>query len=255
MRPRFPECIGMLVAVHLAGPVAAAELPSPQALVARSIEYHDPAGVWSRDRVELEIHTVYSPELARTRGYTESRLRLTLAPGQELFRYESDRGGRRIVYSLVGGVGQTTVDGETEVSPEQREELRLGTPESYRDYCEYVYGMPMKLLDPGTLLGKEVRQTRFGERDALVLRVTYDPEVGSDVWDFYFDPSSFALVGYRFFHDETLRDGEFIVFDGEVSDAASGMRIPRHRAWYYNSNGGHLATDSVTAVSVTAADR
>ena len=84
-----------------------------------------------------------------------------------------------------------------------------------------------------------------------VLRVTYDPEVGTDVWDFFFDPETSAVVGCRFYHDEAANDGEYIVFTGEVHDEASGLRMPGGQGWYYNDGRGHLATDTVTKFEVT----
>ena len=81
----------------------------------------------------------------------------------------------------------------------------------------------------------------------LTLRVTYAPEVGQDVWYFYFDPESFALVGCRFFHDEAANDGEYIVFDGEV-EGPHGLRLPRLRRWHMNRDGEYIAVDDVKSI-------
>ena len=51
----------------------------------------------------------------------------------------------------------------------------------------------------------EVVKDESGE--VVQLRATYDPEVGEDIWDFFFDPETYALVGYRFFRDEAARGG------------------------------------------------
>ncbi len=78
--------------------------------------------------------------------------------------------------------------------------------------------------------------------------MTYDPDVGGDTWYFYFVPDTFALVGYRFYHDESKNDGEYITLDEEIVDEASGLRLPKVRAWYYNSDGAHLATDDIVSI-------
>ena len=75
------------------------------------------------------------------------------------------------------------------------------------------------------------------------LRVTYDEGVGDDTWYFYFDPRSYALVGYRFYHDPAKNDGEYIVLEGE-SEIGS-LRLPRTRKWYTHADDRHLGTDTI----------
>jgi hypothetical protein len=76
--------------------------------------------------------------------------------------------------------------------------------------------------------------------------------VGEDIWYFYFDRRSFALIGCRFFHDESKNDGEYITFEAEIQDKATGMRLPKVRAWYFNAGDEYLATDDIISMSVHA---
>jgi len=227
----------------------AEEAPTPERLVAASIAYHDPNGFWDRGELRLSIRTTYSDAYAAKAGTKESNSELVLAPGQEIFRYTKTTGDDVIEYGLSGEAGSVTVNGEADISDEDRDRLRIGDPKLYRDYFEYLYGMPMKLRDPGTNLDPSVAATQFEGRDSWALRVTYDAEVGEDIWYFYFDPGTFSLVGYRFFHEEAKNDGEVIGFEGEVLDEASGMRLPRMRAWHYNADHGYLATDEIISLS------
>ena len=87
----------------------------------------------------------------------------------------------------------------------------------------------------------------FNERQVLTLRVTYSPEVGKDIWYFYVDPETFALVGCRFFHDEAKNDGEYLVFEGEVS-GPHGLRLPKLRHWHMNLDREHIATDEIVTI-------
>lgn len=230
---------------------ARAELPTADELLARSISHHDPQGVWSSGRIHLEMEVVYSEKLAEQRGIEKMATSLWLAPGHGEFRCIRTHDGGTVEYRIKAGEKTTLVNGSPEFSDEDRERLRVGDPLMYRDYFEYMWGMPMKLRDPGTVPDPVVREGEFEGRDVLVLRVTYDPEVGTDVWDFFFDPQTSALVGCRFFHDEAANDGEYIVFTGAVHDEASELRMPGGQAWYYNDGRGHLATDTVTQFEVT----
>ena len=99
----------------------------------------------------------------------------------------------------------------------------------------------MKLKDPGTLIDDKVQRKKFKGTDYLVLKVTYKEGVGDDVWYFYFDPKTYAMEVYQFYHNETKNDGEYILLD-ELEDI-NGIKMPKKRAWFYNQDNTYLATD------------
>lgn len=49
------------------------------------------------------------------------------------------------------------------------------------------------------------------------------------------------MIGYRFHHDETAGDGEYILLSGERE--VRGMRIPVERRWFTNEDDRYLGTD------------
>ncbi|MEM7356043.1 MAG: DUF6503 family protein [Acidobacteriota bacterium] len=227
-------------------PVAAAP-PSATELLDRSLAYHDPENRFLSRSHQLEF-------LETRPGGTDRRT--TALIDVPAGRFEITRRGEVEIAGVLGnGRCEMTLDGRTEVSDEERETHRLSCErlELLRNYYTYLWGLPMKLRDPGTLLG-EVTETTFAEREVFGLRVTYDAEVGGDIWYFYFDRTSAALVGYRFYHDEAKGDGEYIVLDGEHQ--ATGLRLPRSRAWYTHQGDRHLGTDTLTALQAreSAAD-
>jgi hypothetical protein len=80
------------------------------------------------------------------------------------------------------------------------------------------------------------------------LRVTYDPEVGTDTWTFYFRPDTAELIGCRFTRADPSRPGEYLVFDGMAE--ADGLRLPKRRRWYMNDDDRHLGDDIITRLAV-----
>ena len=181
-------------------------------------------------------------------GPSSIKVVLLLAPGHDEFVYTKRTGEDLIEMSLVDGVEKVAVNGSTDVSEAEKERLSLRETAMYRDYFEYLYLMPMKLRDAGAVIAPQAEATEFNGRRVLSVRVTYDPEVGEHTWHFYFDPDSYALVGYSFYRNDP-GDGEYITFEGEVVDEASGLRLPRARAWYYAADDGYLATDEITSIS------
>lgn len=226
------------------------EAPTGAELIDRSIAHHDPNGVWNTHRIRLAVSTVYSEEFAASHNrLPTAEVELLLAPGHGEFHYTKRTGGDLIEIGLVDGEGTLSVNGSTDVSDAEKARLNIAGPELYRDYGEYVYLMPMKLRDAGTIVAPQTEVVAFEGRRVLSVTVTYDPTVGEHTWHFYFDPDTYALVGCRFYREDPAKDGEYITFEGEIVDEASGLRLPKTRAWYYNKNGTHLGTDDVTSLT------
>ena len=210
--------------------------PPAEEVLERCIGYHDPSGEWSKLSRTLILRETRP-------GGTERRIKVTLDLPGNRFVYDYNDGKHHVVKRVENGVPSASLDGSAELSSEQEKRYRL-SPEHikrYRNYYLYLYGLPMKLRDPGTLLDPRVTRVTFQEREALRLKVTYDEAVGEDTWYFYVDPETYALTGCRFYHDESINDGEYITFEGEYR--LGNLRIPRTREWYVNKDGKFLGSD------------
>lgn len=240
-----PRLFLPILAVFLFLPSVARAQAAPSAadLLAQSIAWHDPEGRWAGGAWRLTIAE------ARPDATGETPLTyIEIDNGRGRFSWNTQGEGARLGGELQGDRCVLTVDGSTGVAPADLEKHRLSCDRlrMIRNYYSYLWGLPMKLRDPGTRLDPEVRETTFEGRPVRALKVTYDAGVGSDTWYFYLDRETLALVGYRFFHDEAKGDGEYILLDGEVADG--GLRLPRQRAWYTNQERKHLGTDTLTRI-------
>lgn len=226
-------------------PSPSSALPSAEELLAKSIAHHDPEG-----RFLTVSHRFFFDE-TRPEGPNRKTITLIDVPGE---RFEIVQNGKVQIAGVVApGRCEMTLDGRSQLTEEEQEQYRLGCDrlQRIRKYYTYLWGLPMKLQDPGTRLGA-VEATTFEGREVHGLRVTYDEDVGKDTWIFYFDRTTGALVGYRFYHDENEGDGEYILLDGEV--AAAGMRLPKSRTWYTHQGDRLLGTDTLLALEGTKQD-
>ncbi len=103
----------------------------------------------------------------------------------------------------------------------------------------------MKLTDNGTQVEEKAKLTKFDDKEAYEVKVTYDAKTGSDLWFFYFNPKNYALIGYRFYHDLEKGDGEYILLEG--SELVFGLNIPKSRSWYTHKDSTLLGTDILTS--------
>ena len=143
---------------------------------------------------------------------------------------------------------EVRLDGRTALSGDELERYQLAPAQvlKRRNFYLYLYGLPMKLKDPGTRLDPKAKETEFQGRGVYELRVTYDEKVGSDTWYFYLDRRTCALVGTRFYHDESAGDGEYSVLSEDVS--GQGLRLPRVRKWYKNQGDELFITHTILSV-------
>ncbi len=238
-----------LLAALFFGSAAQSPAPTGPELIRQSIAYHDARGQWPKLQTRLHFTTTnpagqtspFEVELDNPAGY---------------FCYISHRDGHEIIKAVVNGQEVLLLDGRAELSEAERKQYRLGAGmgQLMRNYYTYLYGLPMKLQDAGTLVAPETkRQTLLGQEYATA-EVRYDPAVGTDSWTFYFDPQTSALRAYRFDHNRTPNDGEYITLRGEL--AVEGIRIPQERKWYRNDNdklSGHRPARKCRAADQAAA--
>ncbi|MGB0657356.1 MAG: DUF6503 family protein [Flavobacteriaceae bacterium] len=213
-----------------------AQQPTAMEVLDKSIAYHDPEGHWATFSGTLAIEMT-----APQKGKRMSQLELNFP--RRYFKSTVTQEGTTSVSEWANGICTYWLNGSQDISEEQRETYRLNCKRTtqMRDYYAYLYGLPMKLKDPGTRLQPEVQEVNWRGAVYLRLRVDYDPEVGKDRWYFYFDPNSYQLRHYQFYHDEAKNDGEYILLSEEID--IQGMKIPKIRAWYTNKDERHLGTD------------
>ncbi|MCY3678961.1 MAG: hypothetical protein F4Z31_19505 [Gemmatimonadetes bacterium] len=206
-------------------------------LVEAAIAYHDPGGSWPRLRHTLVI------DQSRPDG-SERRGTIHMDVARSDYSYREDTSDGLLIKGTAGGDCFASIGGEAPTE-DQVAAHRLDCPaiERMRNYYLYLWGLPMKLRDPGTHIDPAIGEGEFDGQPSLVARVTYDPAVGSDTWYFYFDPSTYRMIGYRFYHDEAAGDGEYILLSGERE--VRGMRIPVERRWFTNADDRYLGTDTL----------
>jgi hypothetical protein len=212
---------------------------SADSLLARSLQYHDPDRQWGR-----RTHLL---QLAESRPDNSVRhTRLTLYPHTADFDLQQTRGRDKVQMRYLDGTYSFSLNGNMDISEEKREKLRLTEDRTLmmRDYYTYLFGLPMKLQDAGTLLQPNVHKVWFDNKKMLELEVHYAPETGKDIWFFYFDPETYALSGYAFYHEKDgPGTGEYILLEGET--IIDRMKLPAERHWYYTKNKLYLGTDEI----------
>lgn len=224
----FFFCLGMQFIV--------AQTITGQALLEKSIQYHDPKGKW--DKFKGTMH------FRETRPNGADRFTSILLDNKRsIFSLDQMSSGYRVEKFIKQDQCSYKVDGATTVADSLIQKFRLTCPQiqRMRNYYVYLWGMPMKLRDPGTKIEEQVTQTTFMDKEVLAMKVTYEQSVGEDIWYFYFQPDNYALVGYRFYHDEAANDGEYIPLEGE--ETINGIRFPKARTWFVNKDDRLLGAD------------
>ena len=216
---------------------------SADEVLKNAIAFHDPNGNWEHLKTSFKVvmETPSRPKRIST---------ITVNFPQQEFHLAVEQGENAYSYHINDTSCEITLNGSKDFSKEQAEELRLNCERGnfMKDYYTYLYGLPMKLTDPGTHLDPKVQKKTFKGKEYVVLKVTYEAEVGEDIWYFYFDPTTYAMEVYQFYHDESKNDGEYILLEG--LEDINGIKMPKTRAWYMNKDNKYLGTDTLEKVQI-----
>ncbi|MEL0455685.1 DUF6503 family protein [Flavobacteriaceae bacterium SZ-1-7] len=205
-------------------------------LLKKAIQYHDPNGNWKTFDGQLFI-TMEIPK----KPNRDSRIIINL-PKQQ-FSIKSTVGEKVTQYIIEKDSVSIIFNGNSKPSKEILEENRLSKSRAklLKNYYTYLYGLPMKLNDPGTIIHEKVESKTFKGKNYWVLKASYKKEVGNDTWHFYFNKDNYAMEMYQFYHDESKNDGEYILLSGE--ELVNDIKMPKIRAWYKNGDNTYLGTD------------
>jgi hypothetical protein len=211
----------------------------PEVLLNQSIAYHDPENQWSGRTHLLQL-------VESRPGGAVRHTRLSFNPDNGDFDLQQTRGRDKIQLRYKGGTFDFSHNGRTDIADSTRSRLNLTEERTVfiRDYYTYLWGLPMKLRDPGTVVQPTVQKVWFNGQQLLEVEVHYAPDTGKDVWFFYFDPITAALRGYAFYDEEDgPGTGEYIVLEGET--LVDKMRLPAQRHWYLTGERLYLGTDEI----------
>ncbi len=205
-------------------------------LLLNTIKYHDPNNNWESFNGELQI-TMEIPD----KSSRESEIIINLP--NEYFYSKATKENNTTEFILDKDDCKILYNGKSDFSEEIAKDNRLSCERAtmYKDYYTYLYGLPMKLKNPGTIINEKVDRKKFKGKEYLVLKVNYEEGVGKDVWYFYFNPKTYAMEIYQFFHDESKNDGEYILLSEEKT--INDIIMPKNRAWYTNKENKLLGTD------------
>ena len=150
-------------------------------------------------------------------------------------------------YIIDKGICSMSLNGDENPSEDIKKKFSLNCERAnlYKNYYTYLYGLPMKLKDEGTIIHQKVERKQFKGKDYLVLKATYNKEIGKDTWYFYFNPQTYAMEVYQFFK-ATKDSGEYILLSG--LETINEIKMPKIRAWYYNKDNKYLGTDILSQI-------
>lgn len=241
MTIKIPFFIALLSLLQ--GTIYAQEIAKMTAkeVLKKSIAFHDPKGKWATLHQKLYFH-------AKEEGNDNIREEVLLDNCSTYFCHFSRADGKTIEKEMIDTLAIGRINGDTTMSEEDRKKYRLMPRQikSARNSYVFLYGLPMKLMDKGTMLNDTVKMDTFNGKKYLVLSVKYEKGIGTDTWYHYINPKTYALEGYRFYHNRQPNDGEFIICQDLID--VDGIRMPKIRFWHQNKTGAYMATDILDRV-------
>ncbi|CAN0601556.1 unnamed protein product, partial [Ectocarpus sp. 12 AP-2014] len=144
-------------------------------LLERAIAYHDPENNWSSFKGKMLIE-MENPKSSPRSTVIEMKL------PNNYFKSTVKKDNYTIESELDNGECTLKLNGSTSIFPKIKDSLNISCDRAkmMKNYYTYLYGLPMKLKDPGTIIDNNVVKKTFKGKEYLVLKATYEKEVGND---------------------------------------------------------------------------
>ena len=180
---------------------------SSEEIISKSIEFHDPHQAWNKFRATFHFDSRFA-----IADYPIESLEVSINVPENYLRYHNR--SRKIDLSYQGDSCFV--------------HSMAGNCETYRwtqNFYTYIWGLPMKLQDPGVFPKKGFTRLHFNEIPCYAVQVHYEAEN----FEFYFDSLDFQLRGFRFIKNDGSGKGELITADGLLE--FDGIRFPRKKTY------------------------
>jgi len=192
-----------------------------QELIEKSIAFHDPKGSWKDLKATFMVQdSLPAPRSSRSYSFMLDNSQSIMSHTIDVTSYSVHRDSLHLKMG--------------DISLEQA--LRS------RNYYTFLWGLPMKLQDPGTNIESAVTMEELNGEEYHVVRVPYE----KDIWYFYLEPETYRMAAYKFYQDELNQTGEIIYLEGIVE--FDGMKIPAHRSWYRTEKPEFLGIDKLIGI-------
>ncbi len=216
---------------------------APLEIIQKSINYHDPSGLIKSGKIMLDLIE------SRPNG-SDRKTIVELDDANGYAKIVSTSEGIKKEMQLKKGKPKFKLDGKRKISDTAKKKHRLSPDRLLfmKNYYRYLWLLPMTLEDNGTIIGPDYNIVDFFGKTCIEIKITYDPQVGNDIWYVYFNPETYAMEGYRFYHDEQANDGEYILLSGSTNYKT--LNVPAERQWYTHKEAKHLGTDKLVGITI-----
>lgn len=180
---------------------------SSEEIISKSIQFHDPHSHWSKFQATMNFESSFS-----WNDSIPEHLELTFDNFNNHFNYINH--DRKV---------------EIDFHPDSckgipQNELCNSYAWTYKFY-PYVWGLPMKLKDPGIQPEKGIKKTALKNDSVWEIQVNYEAE---NFW-FYFDDQNYQLRAFKFIKNDTSAHGEIVILD-KLQEVQS-INFPKHKTW------------------------
>lgn len=181
-------------------------------------KYHNPYNNWNNTTytIIMESQSVFSDN-------KKELITCVIDNTNSIFNYKNEHRNVHLKYSKNECIPLTKTSSCEEYSWTQH-------------FYPYVWGMPCKFFDQGTIIDKSLGGDIFHGIEVFVIHIQYEKET----WDYFINKSDFNLVGFKFVFNDDPTKGEIVFNEGQAN--INGLIVPTKRTWF-DLNNTLLGTD------------
>ncbi|WP_368670295.1 DUF6503 family protein [Flavobacterium sp. K5-23] len=168
----FPKQILLGFCFMVAFQTSGQEL-SGQDLLKKTIEYHDANNNWDTFNGKLFI------EMKAPNG-SDRLSEVVIDLPNQYFKLSALKNNTKVEHIVDKNISSFTLNGNSTFTEEEAKTYNLTETRAkfMKNYYTFLYGLPMKLKDSGTIINPAVERKEFMGKEYLVLKVKYEEGVG-----------------------------------------------------------------------------
>lgn len=193
-------------------------------IINKSVTFHDQHNHWSKLNAQFNFDSKFS-----IATFPQETLNISMNVKTDAFHYHNPK--RKVKVQYINDV--CSADSCT------------GACKGYswtKSFYPYIWGLPMKLKDPGYTPEKDWAECIFNMYPCYSVKMNYENEN----FIYYFDQSDFQLRGFQFLKNDESKHGEIVTLKG--LHTFDGIKFPAHRTWL-NLDSSLIGTNEVLKIT------
>lgn len=204
-------------------------------IIQKSIAFHDPDSHWNQLKAEFHFSSSFS-----FNDSIPEALEISIDVAKNALRYHNL--DRKVDFSFTpdscwSHQNSSVVSLLSENGPSDCNNYKWT-----HNFYTYIWGLPMKLNDPGVIPSNKVLTTVINGISCYQVEIAY----AAETYQFYFAKENYELIAFEFLKNDNSGKGEYIILEGIYE--YNSILFPAKRTWMHLQDRSQIGVNQVDSI-------